>query len=402
MTGRLHGNVRIVAVFALFFLLTPGLGSAATAPSSTKLLIFRPSGVQQQPKFSAAVTGKILHTADGGQVFGFDLDQNGNDGFLGSAQTISAQGQVLASLETFNQTTATITKTVVTTKTMDDWVAEGISFHDVGLVLHDHVLSGKDMRLFRVMNPVTSNTFTGSWTPPVSNLILHQVAENQSTPKSAVLGEDTSGNLVLFSSNIAANTFGPVIHVDPNVFQFAQLAEDTATNEAILATSPDGGAVGGAVPLIGKVNLSTGAIKQFNGIRIGIFHSGFVNGLAVDSATGIACMTTELDAAVEFYDLTTDTGIFVAALPGSDGNQGFSGSAVVNDPVHRLFLVVQGSASIGPPGSAVVVFDEQGNFVEAITGFLGFSVTPGLAINPSQRLGFIQGPTPDALTQFSY
>ena len=402
MAVRVHGGVQLIAIFVLVLLLIPGAGRAATAPSSTKLLIFRPSGVQRQPKFSAVVTGKILHTADGGQVFGFDLNQNGDDGFLGSAQTISPAGQVLASLETFNQTAATITKTVVTTRTMDDWVAEGISFHDVGLVLHDHVVGGTDMRLFRVMNPVTSNAFTGSWTPPVSNLILHQVAENQSTSKSAVLGEDTSGNLLLFSSNIAANTFGPVFHLDPNIFNSAQLAEDTKTNEAILATSPDGGAVGGAVPLIAKVNLSTGALRQFNGIRIGVFHSGFVNGLAVDSATGIACTTTELDAAVEFYNLKTDTGFFVAPLPGSDGNQGFRGEAVVNDPIHRLFLVAQPTSSFGPPGSAIIVFDELGNFVEAITGFLAAGVTPGLAINPSKRIGFIDGPTSDALLQFNY
>jgi hypothetical protein len=407
MAVRVHGNVPIIAIFALslVFICTLGPGKAASVPSaprSAKLSIFRPSGVRHQPKFSEVVTGKILHTADGGQIFGFDVNQNGNDGFLGSAQTISSQGQVLASLETFNQTAMTITKTVITTNTMDDWVAEGISSHDVGLVLHDHVVNNRDLRGFRILNPVASNAFTGHWTPPVSNLILHQVAENQSTPTNAVLAEDTSGNLLLFSSNIAANTFGPVLHLDPSIFQFAQLAQDTVTNEAILATSPDGGAVGGEVPLLAKVNLSTGAAKKFNGIRIGIFHSGFVNGLAVDSATGIACTTTELDAAVEFYDLTTDTGVFVAPLPGSDGNQGFSGSAVVNDPIHRLFLVVQGSASIGPPGSAVVVFDEQGNFVEAVTGFLGFSVAPGLAINPSTRTGFIQGPTPDALTQFTY
>jgi hypothetical protein len=170
----------------------------------------------------------------------------------------------------------------------------------------------------------------------------------------------------------------------------------------VLATSPDGGAVGGQVPLIAMVDLATGKIEQFNGVLIGIFHSGYVNGMAVDAATGIACTSTELDADVEFYDLASKNG-FAVGIPGANGNQSFSGEAIVNDPIHKLFLVAQPSGSVGPPGGSVIdVFDESGHLVKSITGFKAFGITPGLAIDPGKRIGFIDGPTPDALTQFTY
>lgn len=381
--------------------------AAQLSRDAMPLFILQPLGLRGQIAVTGFTVGKVLHTADGGQVFGFDLDQNGNDGLLSSAKTVTAQGQVVSSVETFNQSTAAITKVIVTTRTMDDFVTDGIFAGDVGLVTHEHVVSNRVIRSFHILEPVTSEMFTGTWTPPnASTFLLQQVATDQATRTTAVLGFDFSDNTLLFSSDISANTFGPVFRLDPNHFAGAdqpQLAIDTALNEAVLATSPDAGAVGGQVPLIATVNLSTGTIKQFNGIRIGIFHSGFVNGLAVDSATGIACTTTELDADVEFYDIVHQRAVALAALPGANQNQGFSGQAVVSDPIHKLFLVAQPAGSIGPRGGSVIdIFDEKGNLVKSIVGFKAFGVTPSLAINPAKRLGFIMGPTADALLQFTY
>jgi hypothetical protein len=159
--------------------------------------------------------------------------------------------------------------------------------------------------------------------------------------------------------------------------------------------------VGGQEPLIAIVNLVTGKIREFNGVIIQPFHSGFVNGLAVDSVTGIACTTTELDADVEFYDLATGAGT-VTGLPGANGNQGVTGRAVVSDPIHKLFLVAQPVGSIGPAGDSVVdIFDEKGNLVESITG-LKSAFVPELAVNPAKRMGFINGPTVDAIQEFTY
>src|SRR5579883_1796855 len=77
--------------------------------------------------------GPVLTTSDGGQVFGFDIDQNGNDGVLASA----SNAQI--SVQTFDETTGKITKTIgaITGKKVvkgDDYVAEGIFAGDVGLV----------------------------------------------------------------------------------------------------------------------------------------------------------------------------------------------------------------------------------------------------------------------------
>ena len=49
--------------------------------------------------------GPVLTTSDGGQIFGFDIDSNGNDGVLASAGS-----QI--SVQTFNETTGKITKTL--------------------------------------------------------------------------------------------------------------------------------------------------------------------------------------------------------------------------------------------------------------------------------------------------
>ncbi len=378
---------------------------AQAAATSVRLPVFAP-GLGNALRFAGYASAKVIHTADGGQVFGFAIDQHGDDGVLASAQTTSPQGQVRASVETFSQSSAQITKVLVSTHTMDDFVTEGIGFGDVGLVLHEHVVGSSVVRTFHVLDPVSGNAFTGTWTPPHrANFLFSQLADNQATATAAIFGFDLVGNPVLFSSDLATNTFGPEFKLDGGTFGGAdqpQLAQDTATGEAVIATSPDGGTVGGQVPLIAIFNLSTGAMRSFSGIDIPPFHSGYVNGLAVDSATGIAATTTELDAAVEFYKLSDGSGTDTL-LPGSGGNQFNTGEAVVSDRPHRLFLVAQPNGSVGPSGDSVVdVFNERGKLVKSITGLKAFGITPQLAVNPATRTGFISGPTQDAITEFTY
>jgi hypothetical protein len=121
---------------------------------------------------------------------------------------------------------------------------------------------------------------------------------------------------------------------------------------------------------------------------------GDVNGIAVDPVTGTACTTTEIDFSVEFYNLATQSGS-VQRLPGAI-NQAFSGADVQFDPVNRLFLVAQPNSSTTFSGSSIHVYDVTGNLIESING-LSFSnagnVVPAhIALNPAQRLGFIDGP----------
>jgi len=373
------------------------------APTEVRLVTLEPIGFAGRMLITDSRIGKVLHTANGGQVFGFDVDQNGADGILAEAHDIPTG--VAASVETFDQVTATITHTVVSTHSMDDFLAFGIAASDVGLVEREHVANNRVRRTWHVLNPVTGGSFTGTWTPPHANdFLLQQLATNQVTQTSAVFGIDFTGRPMVFGTDVAANTFGPVIRLDPDKFSLGdqpQLAQDTVHDLAVIATSPDGGRVGGSVPLIQMVDLATGAKSQFNGVSIPPFFSGYVNGFAVDSATGIACTSTELDADVEFYTLSDGSG-FAVGLPGANGNQFNSGEAVVNDPIHKLFLVVQPNGTVGPPGSAIDVFNEKGRLIKSVTGFQAFGVTPQIAINPAARTGFIMGPTPDALTQFKY
>lgn len=348
---------------------------------------------------------KIIHTADGGQIFGFSVDASGDDGLLASSQDTS--NGVKSSVETFSQAMGTIAKVVARTNTMDDFVDLGIFAGDVGLIEHEHVIGPLQVRRsFHILNPVTGNSFTGLWTPPNrSNLLVEQIAENQSTTQAAVFGITKSGDApLLFASNIAANTFGPVFRLDANLFGLAdqpQLAEDVSTGQAVFGTSPDGGRVGGSPPDIEMIDLATGKLTGFQGVVIPPFNSGFINGIAVDSTTGIACTTTELDASVEFYVLATGAGTAVQ-LPGSNGSQFNTGEGVAVDQTHHLFFVVQPNGTVGPPGSVVDIFDEQGTLRESITDFTAFSVTPELEVNPNTRVGFVSGPTSDAITEFHY
>ncbi|HEY5095004.1 MAG TPA: hypothetical protein VII69_07820 [Candidatus Eremiobacteraceae bacterium] len=349
--------------------------------------------------------GPVVTTEDGGQIFGFDIDAHGNDGVLSSSQDMP-NGDVLSSVETFNQTTGKIVKKVLVRRNQTDFVTVGIFANDVGLVNHelDH-----GVREYGVMDPVKRNAFTRRWTPPVNPIEVLERADNQETTTSVLYAIELFNQDVpdLIVSDVASNTFSRIIHLDPNTFGLndgPRIAQDTANNKAVIATSPDGGTVGGSVPLIATINLANGKMKSFNGVVTGLFHSGFVNGLAVDSTTGIACTTTELDADVEFYDLAHGTGHFVS-LPNAGGNQAETGAAVVSDSIHHLFLVAQPNSSISS-GSTIYVYRENGDLLESINGFSfsnAFSVIAArIALNPSKRIGFVNGPDITQLQGFSY
>src|SRR5579864_2818189 len=52
--------------------------------------------------------GAVLTTKDGGQIFGFDVNQKGNDGGLASARTVKSNGATRVSVETFDQDSGAI------------------------------------------------------------------------------------------------------------------------------------------------------------------------------------------------------------------------------------------------------------------------------------------------------
>jgi len=347
----------------------------------------------------------IVHSRFGGQIFGFDIDQSGTEGVLSEALTL-ANGNVLAAVETFDQQTGKILDVLTKTETQDDFVTLGVVGSSVGLIEHEHVISLDHVqRTFQVINPLTANKLTGKWTPPIGTThLLSEVIRTQGNPNNAVLAMDNSGTFItwVFSSNVAANTFGPIVKIK-DTLNFGSvpppMALNTVTNMAIL-----GGGDGcyGCLPVIGLANLTTGKFSEFTGIGF-----GFVNGIAVDSADNIACTTTEDDANVEFYDLATQTG-FTVVLPNTGEQQIYSGADVEFDSTNKLFFVAQPVSSSSSKGSSIYVYDTQGNLQETINGF-NFSnafnvIGAHIALNPSTRTGFVDGPSSGVtdITSFTY
>lgn len=355
--------------------------------------------------------GKVLTTQDGGQIFGFDINQYGDDGVLASAQDKAAG--VLVSVETFDQNTGQITRSFQRQLgTRNEYAVDGIFAADVALVTHYVTPQGTiyAQRFYDLMDPVTAMRFTGTWTPPLRDVDVLMAGTDQAAAEDVlfVTALKDRGRPDLLVSNIATNTFGKVIPLDPALFgsgNGVHLAQYTAANQAVLALSPDAGRVGGAAPLNVLVDLSTGAMSQFSGFNNGYYHSGLVNGLAVDPNTGIAATTTELNSQVEFYDLKMQTGIAAVQLPcTTDTDQINSGSGVAVDPLNKLFLVTDYFYCDGSQGSAIVVYDEAGNFVETITGFNFALGEPAPVLNPSKRMGWtFSGPAGfSQLQQFFY
>ena len=354
--------------------------------------------------------GKVLTTLDGGQIFGFDINQKGNDGALASAQTIDPEGDTLVSVETFNQNTGAITKSFARHQgKRHEYSFDGIFANDIGLVTH-YVTPPNSIfaiRYYDVMNPVTAQKFTGAWTPPIHDIDVLQGVENQDSSKSVLFAIELKNQdrPDLIVSDIAANTFGHIYHLDPNLFgggNGPRLSEFSAANEAVIALSPDGGRVGGAAPLNVLIDLRTGKTTMLTGLNNGPFGAGYVNGLAVDPNTGIAATTTELNAQVEFYDLTKRTATAVQLPCSRPGDQGLSGAGIAVDPVHKLFLVSEPFYCNGQQGSAIVVYDEHGTLIETITGFKFAIAEPAAVLNPSKRLGWAFGPSFSQLQQFFY
>jgi hypothetical protein len=336
----------------------------------------------------------IVHSRFGGQIFGFDIDQNGTEGVLSESRLLS-NGNILAAVETFDQATGAILKVIAKTETQDDFLTLGVVGNSVGLVERERV-RGEFVRrrTFSTLDPLSSNMVTGFWTPPIGSqhiIMPTGVSRNQGEPNSAVFAYDNSGNFIpwVFSSNVAQNTFGPIVQITDS-FDFASvppaMALDSVTNVAVMGGGPG---CFDCLPVIGLADLTAGSFSEFTGIGL-----GFVNGIAVDSADGIACTTTEDDAGVEFYDLSTETG-FLVVLPGSNGLQFLSGADVEFDPIHKVFLIAQPNSSSGV-GSTIYVYDTAGNLKETLNGFSfsnAFNVVPAhIALNPRMRSGYVDGP----------
>jgi WD40 repeat protein len=355
----------------------------------------------------AGVGDVIVRGKLGGLIFGFEVDPNGTEGLLCEALS-NPDGTLSARVETFSQVTGRIIRVLAKSESQDDAIALGVA-GSVGLVEYEHVRGLFNIkRTFSTINPLAGNMLNGDWTPPINpKQIVNQVKPAlDGSPNVAVyaLSVDTNVNPVVFSSNLADNTFGPLVDItDPDFTQEAPpvITFDPVGNQAILGHDKPSPFI--LPPLIAFVDLTTGSFVKRTGLGLGV-----INGIAIDSEDGVLCTDTSFDSAVQFYNLNDSTGISVF-LPGHDPQTSTaSGGDIEFDPVNKLFLVAQAfSDGQLDNGSSVHVYDLMGNLVESIDGLNfqgGDNVFPvHITLNPNHRIGFVNGPDlTTAIQSFSY
>src|SRR4029453_566454 len=107
-------------------------------------------------------------------------------------------------------------------QTHDDFITLGVVGNSVGLVEREHSTGVlKVIRAFSTLDPLRRNRLTGEGTPPLgTDHLVTQVSRPQGTPNVAVYALDLSSPFrpTLFTSDVGANTFGPVIAISDQDF----------------------------------------------------------------------------------------------------------------------------------------------------------------------------------------
>jgi WD40 repeat protein len=346
--------------------------------------------------------GVVVHSALGGDIYGYDVDHDGTEGTLAEAAP-HGDGKWDIAIETFDQKTGKIIKVLKQINgTADNFVTLGIFGHGVALFERErekkHVL-GVSKATFEIANLLSKNKLSGPWNPPPESkeyAPLDAVSGDQVSAATAFMveaeDEQDQYSHYVFSSDVAANTFGPIIELTH--LRYSVMAFDNATNTAVIASSD--GCAGCDVKIV-LSNLVTGKTKHFEGLGL-----GSPQGIAVDAADGIACTTTA-DGYVEFYDLAHQTAHKVSMPNGSDTVH--SGGVVSFDPLNKLFLVMQLNSSTAADGSSMQVYDPAGHFVKSVNGLHSdaYQTIDHIAFNPNTRTVFVlNGDERKELETFSY
>lgn len=137
----------------------------------------------------------VVHTALGGFILGYDIDQTGTTGVLSEALTLG-DGTHDVAVETFDQKTGKILKVVIQKNaSQNDFLTLGIFGSHVGLIEFERTRGGLvDQRLYRLMNPVSGNRFSGAWTPPLTkDHIIIGASSSQGSSNSAFLAFENGG-----------------------------------------------------------------------------------------------------------------------------------------------------------------------------------------------------------------
>jgi hypothetical protein len=402
--------MRITGPALLAVVLSGCAGAGSPVSSIARAAGAAPAGVRH-----AVGLGPVVASKFGGEIFGWDLDQNGNDGLL-TETADETTGEIVNAVETFDQSTGQIVKVVRKNQQANanvEPVTSAIAGSDVGIVDVETLLEdSKRDDHYELLNPVSGNKITGRSQPPGAlGVIPSFVTNNQASSSQVMMFYDLKNGAMLggmYTYDTAQDAWGKrQIFAKNDVFNNGfpiYAAVDAATNEAVT------GFLGRArynpheSPTFEVTDAVSGRhLRSFYGVGY-----GFPNGMAIDPTTDTMCTTTTGDRDVEFYDLATGKGKAVQ-IPVLDTHGGTEtgGAAVAADPMHHLFLIAQLNSTFSPSSvSTVIVYDEHGTLVEYINGFNFYFyktvIVPHLAVNPSARTGYVNGPTPSELQEFSY
>ena len=362
----------------------------------------------------SAGLGPVVTSRFGGEIFGWDIDQNGNDGLL--TETALEGGAFINAIETFDESTGKITKVVQKVERPNasvEPVVDAIAGSDVGIVDVERALVGLERSdYFDLLSPVSHNKLTGRTKPQHDLGMVPSFFTNNQASSSQVMivfytdkhGHDRFG---LYTYDTVAKTWGTRLDF-PQRFLFQSQPNyavvDAATNEAVVGHLKRSRYNPHESTTFEVLDAKTGKhLRSFYGVGY-----GFPNGMAIDPTTGVLCTTTTGDMDVEFYMLATGKGKAVQ-IPILNGGGGplTNGAAVAADPIHHLFLIAQLNSTVSPSGgSSVLVYDEHGKLVEYIDGFEFLNnytvIPPHVAVNPANRTGYVNGPTVSQLQEFTY
>lgn len=398
-------GITAVAALAPFLSACAGAGSPpGSTPASLPAVAHRNSGL-----------GPVVQSRFGGEIFGWDIDQSGNDGLL--TETVINGVSFLNATETFDQSTGAIVK-VVRKKLRDNAnvepVADAIAGSDVGVIDVETALARRGVERddhFDVMSPVSKNKITGRSAPPHRlGIIPSYVTDNQASPSqlmTAFYFRGGESRAAFYTYDASQNTWSHRIEF-PQSDLFSSLtvtyaSVDSTTGEGVIGYLKRDGYGPRESPTFDVVDATTGKhLRTFNGLGY-----GFLNGMAIDPTTDVLCTTTFGDMDVEFYHLATGKGKAVQIPVLFGGGALTQGAFVAADAMHHLFLVAQLNSTLSPSGgSSVLVYNEKGKLVEYINGFDFLNqnsvVVPRVAVNPANRSGYVNGPNPDELQEFSY
>src|SRR5262249_20114671 len=145
---------------------------------------------------------------------------------------------------TFDQATGNIVKVVQRLLSKDDFITLGVVQNSVGLVEREHVNNlFVDRRIYRMLDPLSGNAFTGMWTPPLTkDAIISSVSRLQGTDTTLFLyfENGVDDRVHVLASDVAANTFGIQVTMPDRPFVLANspaIAYDNVKNQAVVAAS---------------------------------------------------------------------------------------------------------------------------------------------------------------------